>query len=60
VLIGGRDEEAYRNKGKRRNSIKTIYGEVEYERYVYKSLKMARQHISTFWIKRYPWLIGHG
>ena len=36
VLMEGRDKEAYRNKGKRRTSIKTIYGEVEYERKVYK------------------------
>jgi len=36
VLMEGRDKEAYRNKGKRRTSVKTIYGEVEYERNVYK------------------------
>ena len=31
-----RDKEAYRDKGKRKTSIKTVYGEVSYERRVYR------------------------
>ena len=35
-LMENRDKEAYRNKGKRTTTVKTIYGEVEYERRVYE------------------------
>lgn len=31
-----RDKEAYRNKGKKKTTVKTVYGEVEYERRVYQ------------------------
>ena len=34
-LAGEREKKKYRDKGKRKTSIKTIYGEVEYERRVY-------------------------
>ena len=33
----GRDKKKYRNKGKRRTTIKTVYGEVEYSRTVYQT-----------------------
>lgn len=35
-LMETRDKEAYRNKGKKKTTVKTIYGEVEYERRVYQ------------------------
>jgi len=35
-LMETRDKEAYRNKGKRKTTVKTVYGEVEYERRVYE------------------------
>ena len=35
-LMENRDKEAYRNKGKRTTTVKTVYGEVEYERRVYE------------------------
>jgi len=35
-LMENRDKEAYRNKGKRRTTVKTVYGEVEYERRIYQ------------------------
>lgn len=35
-IAAQRDKKKYRNKGKRRTSIKTVYGEVEYERRVYE------------------------
>ena len=35
-LMENRDKNAYRNKGKRTTTVKTIYGEVEYERRVYE------------------------
>ncbi len=36
-LEGSRDTKQYRNKGKRRTTIKTVYGEVEYRRRVYQT-----------------------
>ena len=36
-LADGRDKKAYRGKGSRRTSIKTVYGEVEYSRRVYRT-----------------------
>lgn len=35
-LAENRDRKLYRNKGKRKTSIKTVYGEVEYSRNVYR------------------------
>ena len=35
-LMENRDKDAYRNKGKRKTTVKTVYGEVEYERRVYQ------------------------
>lgn len=37
-LMSQRDKEKYRNKGQRKTSIKTVYGEVEYSRRVYQTL----------------------
>ena len=36
-LAKERDKKAYRDKGKRETSIKTVYGEVEYSRRVYRT-----------------------
>lgn len=36
-LAEGRDKKAYRGKGSRRTTIKTVYGEVEYRRRVYQT-----------------------
>lgn len=36
-LAEGRDKRKYRCKGKRQTSIKTVYGEVEYQRNVYRT-----------------------
>ena len=38
-LMDHRDKEAYRNKGKRKTTIKTLYGEVEYERRIYQVIR---------------------
>ena len=35
-LMETRDKAAYRNKGKKKTTVKTVYGEVEYERRVYQ------------------------
>lgn len=35
-LMENRDKKAYRNKGKRKTTVKTVYGEVEYERRIYQ------------------------
>ncbi len=37
-LAASRDTKQYRDKGKRRTTIKTVYGSVEYQRKVYKTL----------------------
>lgn len=37
ILSKEKDASKYRNKGKRKTSIKTVYGEVEYERRVYQT-----------------------
>lgn len=37
VLAEGRDKKAYRGKGSRKTTIKTVYGEVEYRRRVYRT-----------------------
>ena len=37
VLSKDRDTSKYRNKGKRKTSIRTVYGDVEYERRVYQT-----------------------
>ena len=36
-LAESRDKKTYRGKGKRKTSIKTVYGEVEYRRTVYRT-----------------------
>lgn len=36
-LAEGRDKKAYRGKGSRKTTIKTVYGEVEYRRRVYRT-----------------------
>lgn len=35
-LMETRDKAAYRNKGKKKTTVKTVYGEVEYERRIYQ------------------------
>ena len=37
-LASARDRTKYRDKGKRSTTIKTVYGEVEYQRRVYQTL----------------------
>lgn len=38
-LMENRDKTAYRNKGTRKTTVKTVYGEVEYERRVYEVIR---------------------
>lgn len=38
-LMEHRDKDAYRNKGKRKTTVKTLYGEVEYERRIYQVVR---------------------
>lgn len=38
-LAGERDRKAYRDKGKRKTTIKTVYGEVTYARRVYRTVR---------------------
>ena len=39
-----RDHLKYRNKGYRKTTIKTVYGEVEYKRAVYEVVKEGVKH----------------
>ena len=36
MLMEGRDKKKYQNKGPRRTTVKTVYGEVTYQRAVYE------------------------
>lgn len=47
-LAEGRDKKAYRGKGSRRTSIKTVYGEVEYSRRVYRTETQDGQTAHVF------------
>ena len=47
-LAEGRDKKAYRGKGSRRTSIKTVYGEVEYSRRVYRTRTEDGQSAHVF------------
>lgn len=38
-LMENRDKSTYRNKGKRKTTVKTVYGEVEYERRIYQVMR---------------------
>lgn len=38
-LMENRDKSVYRNKGKKHTTIKTIYGEVEYDRRIYEKVR---------------------
>lgn len=47
-LARSRDKKVYRGKGKRNTSIKTVYGEVEYSRNVYRTETEDRQTAHIF------------
>ena len=47
-LAEGRDKKVYRGKGSRRTSIKTVYGEVEYSRRVYRTETEEGQSAHVF------------
>lgn len=55
-LAEGRDRKAYRDKGKRVTTIKTVYGEVGYSRRVYeKKGEGAEKGMCAFWTRRCRW-----
>lgn len=47
-LAEGRDKKAYRGKGSRKTTIKTVYGEVEYSRRVYRTETEDGQRAHVF------------
>ena len=47
-LAEGRDKKNYRCKGKRKTTIKTVYGEVEYNRCVYRTMTEDGQTAHVF------------
>lgn len=47
-LAEGRDKKAYRGKGSRKTTIKTVYGEVEYRRRVYQTKTEEGQNAHIF------------
>ena len=52
-LAESRDKKTYRGKGKRKTSIKTVYGEVEYRRTV---PNREKRHMSICWMKPCKWI----
>ena len=44
-LAESRDKKHYRGKGKRKTCIKTVYGEVEYKRTVYRTNGTGRKRL---------------
>ena len=56
-LAESRDKKIYRGKGKRKTSIKNVYGEVEYRRTVYHTkTEQGERHISICWMKPCKWI----
>ena len=53
MLSKERDASKYRNKGKRKTSIKTVYGEVEYERRVYQTRLADGTKAHVYLLDRY-------
>ena len=49
MLMEDRDKKKYRNKGARQTTVKTVYGEVTYQR------KMAPNVLCIFWMKHWNW-----
>lgn len=47
-LMLQRDKEQYRNKGLKKTSIKTVYGEVEYSRRIYRTTTEAGENAFVF------------
>lgn len=53
MLMEERDKKKYRNKGARKTTVKTVYGEVTYQRMVIKCWrKMERSVLYICWTKR--------
>jgi len=59
-LASGRERSIYRHKGKRRRTIKTILGEVEYERAVYEVVDMDGRKCSVYLLDEALGLSGSG
>ena len=53
MLSKERDASKYRNKGKRNTSVKTVYGEVEYERRVYQTRLADGTKAHVYLLDRY-------
>ncbi len=47
-LAEGRDRKRYRDKGKRRTTIKTVFEEVEYSRHIYQTETKAGRHAYVY------------
>ena len=59
-LASGRERSIYRHKGKRRRTIKTILGEVEYERAVYEVVDIDGRKCSVYLLDAALGLSGSG
>ena len=53
MLMEDRDKKKYRNKGARQTTVKTVYGEVTYQRMVYEVIEEDGT-------KRFVYLLDHG
>ena len=59
-LSNNRDRSTYRHKGKRRRTIKTIMGEVEYARVIYETEDMSGRKSSVYLLDEALGLPGSG
>ena len=56
-LAAARDTKQYRDKGGRKTSIKTVYGDVEYCRRVYQTtLEDGEKALFSCWMKPCRWI----
>ncbi len=56
MLLEGRDKKKYRNKGGRQTTVKTVYGEVTYQRMVYEVIEEDGTNVLYIcWTKHWIW-----
>ena len=59
-LANARDRKIYRHKGKRRRTLKTVMGEVEYERTVYETESEAGRKCTVYLLDEAMGMQGSG
>lgn len=59
MLAQRRDKKIYRNKGKRKTTIKTLMGEVEFERIVYETINDDGKKAYVYLLVMLVYKYGH-